>query len=128
MSAGPGNTSHQGRSLARAISVSDSLKKHENSPGSRRKPSATSLYGARTRKELALAELREMEVRQKRGALLDADTVVREWSDVLRQVRAGVLAVTSRVRAQLPHLTAHDAGVLDRELRQALTALADDDA
>ena len=35
------------------------------------------------------------------------------------------LSVTSRVRAQLPQLTAADADVLDRELRAALTALAD---
>lgn len=105
------------------------MKSHEQPkqpgrPG--RKVSPTSLHSARTRKELALAELREMEVRQKRGTLLDADAVAREWASVLRQVRAGMLAVPSRVRARLPHLTAHDAAVLDEELRQALAALADD--
>lgn len=109
------------------------MKKHEQSKGGRRnwagrKPSATSLHAARTRKEIALAELREIEVRQKRGALLAADAVAREWVDVLRQVRAGVLAVTSRVRAQLPHLTAHDARVIDQELHQALAGLADGDS
>lgn len=108
------------------------MKKHEKLARSRsprgRKPAPTSLHAARTRKEVALAELRELEVRQKRGASLDADAVAREWADILRQVRAGVLAVVSRVRAQLPHLTTHDASVIDRELRQALTALADDDS
>jgi terminase small subunit / prophage DNA-packing protein len=101
-------------------------KKHEKIRGRGRPPEPTSLHAARTRKEHALAELRELEVRQKRGAVLDAEAVAREWADVLRQVKAGVLAVTSRVRARLPHLTAHDAGVLDEELRQALAALADD--
>jgi hypothetical protein len=43
-------------------------------------------------------------------------------------VRAGVLAVTSRVRARLPHLTSSNLAVLDDELRQALTALVDDAA
>ena len=89
MSAGPGNTSHHGGRSGGAISVPDPVKKHENSPGPGRKPSTTSLHGARTRKELALAELREMEVQQKRGALLDAEAVAREWGDILRQVRAG---------------------------------------
>ena len=97
--------------------------------GAGRKPAPGESYeAARRRKESALADLRQFEAQAKRGALLEADAVAREWSDVLRQVRAGVLAVTSRVRAQLPHLTAHDAGVLDRELRQVLTALADDAA
>src|SRR5262249_28593970 len=81
---------------------------------------------ARTRKEIALADLRQFEVRKRRGELLDAGAVEREWHDVLRQVRAGVLAVVSRVRAQLPHLSAHDVEVLDRELRSALTSLADE--
>lgn len=112
------------------------MKKHEKSARNRvqpsanragRKPSVTSLHAARVRKEFALAELRELEVRRRRGALLDAEAVRREWCDLLRQVRAGVLAVTSRVRSQLPHLSAHDADVLDRELRQALAAIADAD-
>jgi phage terminase Nu1 subunit (DNA packaging protein) len=77
------------------------MKKHERDE--RRPPSATSLHGARTRKEIALADLRELEVRKKRGALLDAEAVAREWSDVLRQVRAAVLAVPSRFRARCPH-------------------------
>jgi phage terminase Nu1 subunit (DNA packaging protein) len=64
-------------------------------------------------------------VRKRRGELLDADTVARQWSDVLRRVRAGVMAVPSRVRAQLPRLTAQDIEVIDRELRDALTVLAD---
>jgi phage terminase Nu1 subunit (DNA packaging protein) len=92
-----------------------------------RKPSATSLHAFRTRKECALAELRELEVKAKRGELLDADAVAREWADVLRQVRAGVLTVVSRVRVRLPHFSAADAAVLDDELRQALAALAEQD-
>ena len=99
-------------------------KKHEKSG---RPPSPNSLHGARTRKEIALAELREIEVRRKRGDLVPAVDVAREWEGIMRQVRAGVLAVTSRVRARLPHLTAHDAAALDDELRQALAALADGD-
>jgi hypothetical protein len=43
-----------------------------------------------------------------------------------RQVRAGVLAATSRIRAKLLHLSANDADVIDRESREALTVLADD--
>lgn len=40
--------------------------------------------------------------------------VEREWSDVLRQVRAGMLAVPSRVAARLPHLTPQDIREIDQ--------------
>lgn len=112
------------------MSAAARVKKHEKSRRAStagRKPASTSLHAARTRKEIALAELRELEVRRKRDTSLDADAVAREWGDVLRTVRASVLAVASRVRARLPHLTAQDAQVLDEELRQALAALADAD-
>jgi phage terminase Nu1 subunit (DNA packaging protein) len=37
------------------------------------------------------------------------------------------LAVSSRLRQQLPHLTAHDVHVVDRELRSTLTGVAQED-
>lgn len=43
-----------------------------------------------------------------------------EWSGVLRTVRAGMLAVPSRVQQRLPHLTAHDVAQIDAEVRAAL--------
>lgn len=60
-----------------------------------------------------------------RGELVEAEAVRREWSDILRGVRSAMLAVPSRVRASLPHLTAHDVEVLDAELRRALEGAAD---
>jgi phage terminase Nu1 subunit (DNA packaging protein) len=58
-----------------------------------------------------------------RGKLLDADAVEREWSSVLRTVRAGMLAVPSRAGARLPHLTAHDIAEVDAEVHVALTEI-----
>ncbi len=93
-----------------------------------RPPSKTSLHGAQTRKQLALASMRELDLAKRRGEVLDADAVASEWAGILRTVRAAMLAVPSRVRAALPHLTASDVGVIDAELRAALTALGTDDA
>jgi hypothetical protein len=45
---------------------------------------AGSLAEARRRKEWALASLREVELERRRGKLVDADAVVREWARVLR--------------------------------------------
>jgi terminase small subunit / prophage DNA-packing protein len=58
-----------------------------------------------------------------RGSLVDAAEVEAEWSGVLRTVRAGMLAVPSRVSQRLPHLSAHDVAQID-EVRAALAELA----
>src|SRR5215210_1879389 len=47
-----------------------------------------------------------------RGELLDAGAVEREWSNILRGVRAAMLGVPPRVGQRLPHLTAQDLVVL----------------
>jgi phage terminase Nu1 subunit (DNA packaging protein) len=93
-------------------------------PGGRPR-SPTSARAWRTRKEAALAQLRELQLGRERGTLLEADVVARRWETLGREVRCAVLACTSRIRAALPHLTAADAEVVDRELRQALVALAE---
>lgn len=61
-----------------------------------------------------------------RGELLDAGDVERTWSDTLRRLRSGMLAVTGRVRQQID-LQVADAAIIDREIRDALTALSGGD-
>lgn len=61
-----------------------------------------------------------------RRELLSTQLVEREWSDILRTVRSRVLACPSRIRGRLPHLTPHDGQIIDRELRDALSELAND--
>jgi len=56
-----------------------------------------------------------------RGTMVAAADVEREWSDVLRTVRAGMLAVPSRVQQRLPHLGNTDVAAIDREVREVLT-------
>ncbi len=68
-------------------------------PGAGRKPApGESFEAARRRKEIALADLRQIEVRVKRGELLEAEAVSREWCDMMRRIQARVLAVSSRLR------------------------------
>ena len=90
-----------------------------------RPSSPTSLHGWRTRKEAALAQTREIELARLQGASLDAEQTARAWEADSRRLLAALLAVPSRIRAQLPHLSAHDAAVIDRELRAALAELAE---
>ena len=69
-----------------------------------------------------------MEVERKRGMLLERADVLATWSNILRMVRAAVLAVPARLRARLPHLTAQDAVIIDEEVRATLTELGEDRA
>lgn len=84
-----------------------------------------------------LAQERERETRERADALamknaaarrelLPAKEVETMWSDILRLVRARFLALPSRLQQRLGHLTKHDLTILDREIRDALSELADD--
>lgn len=64
---------------------------------------------------------------EKRGELVAAASVVSGWSDVLRGIRARLMALPSRLRADLPHLSASDVAAIDREIRNTLTELANGD-
>lgn len=56
-----------------------------------------------------------------RRELVPAAAVEAEWSSVLRTVRAGMLAVPSRLSQRLS--PAHDVSEIDREVRAALTKI-----
>lgn len=62
-----------------------------------------------------------------RRELVPAVDIERGWTTVCRRVRNAMLAVPSRVRQSLPHLTAYDGSVIDREIRDALSELGNDD-
>jgi phage terminase Nu1 subunit (DNA packaging protein) len=60
---------------------------------------------------------------EKRRELVKAVEVEREWSTLIRQARSGILAVPSRLRQLIPHLTADEVETIDAELRRALEEL-----
>jgi phage terminase Nu1 subunit (DNA packaging protein) len=92
-------------------------------PNARARPLAE-VSRQRARLAKAQADIAEQKAARQRGSLLDAAEVENEWSGVLRTVRAGMLAVPSRVAQRLPHLTPHDIAEIDREVRAALSEIA----
>lgn len=54
--------------------------------------------------------------------------MAREWIDILRGLRSQLLAIPSRLRADLGHLTAADVAQIDRALRDTLTEIGGGDA
>lgn len=77
---------------------------------------------ARLKKEQA--DTQELKNAKLRNELLPVDEVSRIWSEQISSLRSGLLAVVSRVRQRIS-LSAEDAVVLDEEIRDAMTKLAD---
>jgi phage terminase Nu1 subunit (DNA packaging protein) len=65
-----------------------------------------------------------MRNRLARGELVEVGTVQATWIGIARSIRAGVLALPTRVQSRLPHLTAFDVAEIEREARAVLTELA----
>lgn len=81
--------------------------------------------GSKERLTAAQADLAELKLQESRAALLPASTVEREWANIMRDVRAGCLAITARVQQHLPHMSAQDVATLDSEIRAALKQLGE---
>lgn len=62
---------------------------------------------------------------EKRRELLPASEVERAWANVLRDVRAAMLALPSRIQQRLSHLSAAEIDLIDREIRDVLSEVAD---
>jgi phage terminase Nu1 subunit (DNA packaging protein) len=89
------------------------------------RPGASS--DARTRLLEAQANLVETKTQAMNGELLPAGEVERHWSGILRGVRAGILAIPSRVAGRVPELSRVAIEEIDAELRAVLTELSEHD-
>lgn len=90
---------------------------------------AAAYYAARARKEAALADLREMEVQERRGHLLHIDDLVELFSAPLDRLRAQLLALPGTVAPKLADRElpiGEIATVLRDEVHHFLDSLADD--
>lgn len=79
---------------------------------------------ARTRKEVALADMAELKFREAAGELIPARDVERQLSGYLVNCKTRLLAIPSRAKQALPHLVAADLVVLEGLLRESLEELA----
>ncbi|WP_242221678.1 hypothetical protein [Shinella zoogloeoides] len=77
---------------------------------------------ARLKKEQA--DNWELKNAKLRNELLPVDEVVRVWSEQIAYVKSGLLSVVPRVRQRIA-LSNEDAEAIDKEIREAMTKLAD---
>lgn len=88
----------------------------------------TSLTAERSRLAKEQADAVALKNQKLRAELVEARDVERAWSDILRQLRARLMAIPARIRADLPQIEASAINAFDRALRDSLTELghADD--
>jgi phage terminase Nu1 subunit (DNA packaging protein) len=76
----------------------------------------------RTRKEAALATLRELQVAEAEGKLVRADEVVKAWAGAVIRLREAVLAIPARCATRFAD-PRHAEGVIRAECELALRHL-----
>nr|CAD6606391.1 MerR family transcriptional regulator [Rhizobium sp. Khangiran2] len=73
------------------------------------------------------ADGHELKNAKERGELVRAEDVVREWQGIIRTVRSAMLSVPSRCRRRSSTFGAAEIDIVDREIRDALEALSNDE-
>jgi len=69
-------------------------------------------------------EIQDIKLAQLRGDVLTVDEVTDGWSKFALALKSAVLAVPTRARSTIPHLTAHDGETLKRICRDTLSELS----
>lgn len=85
-----------------------------------------SLADERAKSEAVNRKIAEIKLAQLQGEVLTLDEVSEQWSLLCAQLRGAVLALPSRARSTIPHLTPHDGEVLRTLAREILTLMAEE--
>jgi hypothetical protein len=80
---------------------------------------------SRARSEFEKANLLELERKTKEGLLLKREDVDRAWGDAVAIAKTKLLAVPTRARQRIPHLTLDEIEELTQLIREALQEVAD---
>jgi phage terminase Nu1 subunit (DNA packaging protein) len=80
---------------------------------------------SRARSEFERANLLELERRQKEGLLLPAEQVKKVWDNSVTIARTKLLAVPTRLRQRIPHLTLEEINIAEELIRESLQELSD---
>lgn len=87
---------------------------------------SSSLTAERVRVAQAQAEKLERQNAVARAELVSAREVETTWSNVLRDVRAAMLTLPTRLGQRLGHMTPHDLNEVDAEVRRLLEEVGND--
>lgn len=110
-----------------AVTIQNYIRHVTGKAGSRESNLDLNAEKARLAKEQADGQA--MKNAQLRGELVEADAVAQEWEGIIADVRSAMLAIPGRIRRRAGGaLDAAAISLVDHEIREALTALAEPDA
>ncbi|MGE8103551.1 hypothetical protein ACQKP1_07640 [Allorhizobium sp. NPDC080224] len=110
-----------------AVTIQNYIRHIAGKAGSRDANLDLNAEKARLAKEQADGQ--SMKNAQLRGELVEAEAVAQEWESIIADVRSAMLAVPGRLRRRAGSaLDAAAISLVDHEIREALTALANADA
>jgi len=99
------------RTAPRTVAASEQVPKYDES---------------RAKTEYEKSLLLELERRQKEGQLVERESVISTWGQLITSAKSKLLAVPTTVRQRIPHLTAEEADVIDAVIRAALADLTEE--
>ncbi len=79
---------------------------------------------AKAKRETWLAKTAELEFQQMAGELISVKETKSTWQQIITTAKTKILAVPSKARARLPHLTLDDIATLEELVRESLEDLA----
>lgn len=82
---------------------------------------------SRARSEFERANLLELERKQKEGLLLPADQVQKVWANSVTIARTKLLAIPTRLRQRIPHLSLEEIAIAEELIRESLEELSASD-
>jgi len=85
-----------------------------------------SLSDERAESERVARQINEIKLAQLRGDVLTVEEVTSSWSRFAAAVKGAVMAIPSKARSVIPHLTPHDAETMRDLCRDMLSELAEE--
>lgn len=71
------------------------------------------------------AKIARLEYEEAAGNLVNAEEVKKEFASMISIARSHLLAIPSKLKGRLPHLTVDEISILDELVREALESIAD---
>lgn len=84
------------------------------------------LADERAKSERINRQIQELKLADLQGQVVPVDEIAASWGTFCTAVRTYLMAVPSKARAKIPHLTAHDAETIREICRDTLMDLADE--
>lgn len=84
------------------------------------------LADARAEESATATEINKMKLAQMRGQSIPIDQLIPSWTAFAASIKAKFMGLPAKMRATIPHLTAHDAVTIRKLVRDELRDLAEE--